>query len=73
MNQSVVIIWSLLIVKNKSIYAALICLIESAIWIVIVSQVIKNIDDPLLILAYATCFSAITILLAKDLERMEMA
>jgi len=53
---------SLLVAKNKPIYAALIGLVESAIWIVAISQVIKDIDDPLLIVAYAAGFAAGTIL-----------
>jgi uncharacterized protein YebE (UPF0316 family) len=53
---------ALLVSKNKPIYAALIGLVESAIWIVAISQVIKDIDDPILIGAYATGFAAGTIL-----------
>ena len=53
---------SLLVSKNKPIYAALIGLIESVIWIIAISQVIKDIDDPLLIGAYAAGFAAGTIL-----------
>jgi uncharacterized protein YebE (UPF0316 family) len=37
-------------------------LIESAIWILAVSQVIKDIDDPVLIAAYAFGFAAGTII-----------
>ena len=40
---------ALLVSKNKTIYAAFIGLVESAIWIVAISQVIKDIDDPVLI------------------------
>ena len=39
----------LLVNKNKPGYAALIGLFESAIWIVAVSQVVKDINDPILI------------------------
>jgi uncharacterized protein YebE (UPF0316 family) len=53
---------ALLVAKNKPIYAALIGLVESAIWIVAISQVIKDIDDPVLIGAYAAGFAAGTIL-----------
>jgi len=53
---------TLLVSKNKPIYAALIGLVESAIWIVAISQVIKDIDDPVLIGAYAAGFAAGTIL-----------
>jgi len=61
-DQSLGTMRSLLVAKNKPIYAALIGLVESAIWIVAISQVIKDIDDPLLIVAYAAGFAAGTIL-----------
>lgn len=60
---------SLLVAKNRPIYAALIGLIESAIWIVAISQVIKDIDDPVLIGAYAAGFAAGTIL-GSYIERL---
>ena len=53
---------SLLVAKNKPIYAALIGLFESAIWIVAISQVVKDLDDPVLIGSYAAGFAAGTIL-----------
>ena len=61
-DQSLGTMRSLLVSKNKPIYAALIGLVESAIWIVAISQVIKDIDDPVLIGAYAAGFAAGTIL-----------
>ena len=61
-DQSLGTMRSLLVAKNKPIYAALIGLVESAIWIVAISQVIKDIDDPVLIAAYAAGFAAGTIL-----------
>ena len=61
-DQSLGTMRSLLVAKNKTIYAALIGLVESAIWIVAISQVIKDIDDPILIAAYAAGFAAGTIL-----------
>ena len=61
-DQSLGTMRALLVAKNKSIYAALIGLVESAIWIVAISQVIKDIDDPVLIGAYAAGFAAGTIL-----------
>jgi len=61
-DQSLGTMRSLLVAKNKPIYAALIGLVESAIWIVAISQVIKDIDDPVLIAAYASGFAAGTIL-----------
>jgi uncharacterized protein YebE (UPF0316 family) len=53
---------ALLVSKNRPIYAALIGLVESAIWIVAISQVIKDLDDPVLISSYAAGFAAGTIL-----------
>jgi len=61
-DQSLGTMRALLVTKNKPIYAALIGLVESAIWIVAISQVIKDIDDPVLIGAYAAGFAAGTIL-----------
>ncbi|MEC7646066.1 MAG: DUF5698 domain-containing protein [Bacteroidota bacterium] len=61
-DQSLGTMRSLLVAKNKSIYAALIGLVESAIWIIAVSQVIKDIDDSVLIGAYAAGFAAGTII-----------
>ena len=61
-DQSLGTMRALLVAKNKPIYAALIGLAESAIWIVAISQVIKDIDDPILIAAYAAGFAAGTIL-----------
>ena len=60
-DQSLGTMRALLVAKNKPIYAALIGLVESAIWIIAVSQVIKDIDDPILIIAYATGFAVGTI------------
>ena len=61
-DQSLGTMRALLVAKNKSMYAAFIGLIESAIWIVAISQVIKDIDDPVLIGSYAAGFAAGTIL-----------
>ena len=61
-DQSLGTMRALLVSKNKPIYAAFIGLFESAIWIVAISQVIKDIDDPVLIGAYAAGFAAGTIL-----------
>ncbi len=68
-DQSLGTMRALLVSKNKPIYAALIGLIESAIWIVAISQVIKDIDDPVLITAYAAGFAAGTIL-GSYIERL---
>jgi len=68
-DQSLGTMRSLLVAKNKPIYAALIGLIESAIWIVAISQVIKDIYDPFLIGAYASGFAAGTIL-GSYIERL---
>jgi uncharacterized protein YebE (UPF0316 family) len=68
-DQSLGTMRSLLVAKNKPIFAAFIGLVESAIWIVAISQVIKDIDDLLLIVAYASGFSAGTIL-GSYIERL---
>lgn len=61
-DQSLGTMRALLVGKNKPIYAALLGLFESAIWIVAVAQVVKDINDPMLIGAYAAGFAAGTIL-----------
>ena len=61
-DQSLGTMRSLLVSKNRTIYASLIGLVESVIWILAISQVIKDIDDPVLITAYAAGFAAGTIL-----------
>ena len=53
-DQSLGTMRSLLVAKNKPMYAAFIGLLESAIWILAISQVIKDINDPVLIGAYAS-------------------
>ncbi|MAU30656.1 MAG: hypothetical protein CMC36_01925 [Flavobacteriaceae bacterium] len=50
-----------LVVTKKPVLGAFIGLFESAIWILAVSQVIKDINDPFLIAAYAFSFAAVTI------------
>ena len=60
---------TLLVSKNKPIYAALVGLLESGIWIVAISQVIKDIDDTALIIAYAVGFAA-GIIFGSYIERM---
>ena len=61
-DQSLGTMRSLLVAKNKPMYAAFIGLMESAIWIVAISQVVKDVNDPVLIGAYAAGFAAGTIL-----------
>lgn len=51
-----------LVVTKKPVLGAFIGLVESAIWILAVSQVIKDINDPFLIAAYAFGFAAGTLL-----------
>ena len=68
-DQSLGTMRSLLVAKNKPIYAALIGLVESAIWIVAISQVVKDIDDPVLIGSYAAGFAAGTVL-GSYIERL---
>ena len=47
---------------NRPFQAAMLGFIESAIWIVAASQVIKNVNEPILIIGYAGGFAAGTIL-----------
>ena len=51
-----------LVVTKKPVLGAFIGLIESAIWILAVSQVIGDINDPVLIAAYAFGFAGGTLL-----------
>ena len=60
-DQSLTTVRALVVTKNP-VLGAFIGLIESAIWILAVSQVIKDINDPLLIAAYAFGFAAGTLL-----------
>ena len=70
-DQSLGTMRSLLVNKNKPIYAALIGLAEAAIWIIAITQVLDggSIDNPALIAAYALGFSAGTIL-GSYIERL---
>ena len=52
---------SLYVNKRKPKLGALLGFIESAIWVVAISQVIKDLNDPLLIIGYALGFAAGTI------------
>ena len=52
---------SLYVYKGKPKLGALLGFIESAIWVVAISQVIKDLNDPLLIIGYALGFAAGTI------------
>ena len=60
---------TLLVNKNKPIYAALVGLLESGIWIVAIREIIIHIDKPLLIIAYAVGFAA-GIIFGSYIERM---
>ena len=48
--------------KGKPYHAALLGFLESVIWILAISQVIQDINDPLLVVAYSAGFAAGTIL-----------
>ena len=52
---------SLYVNKGKPKLGAVLGFIESAIWVVAISQVIKDLNDPLLIIGYALGFAAGTI------------
>ena len=57
-----------LIVTKKPVLGAFIGLVESAIWILAVSQVIKDINDPFLIAAYAFGFAAMNLILVLIIQ-----
>ena len=57
-DQSLATLRARLISRNKPVYAALIGLIESVIWIIAVAKVINDIDKPILIAGYAIGFAA---------------
>ena len=61
-DQSLGTIRALLVSKNKSFYAALIGLVESGIWVIAVSKVVRDVDDPILIIGYALGFASGTFL-----------
>ena len=67
-DQSLTTVRALVVSKNP-VLGAFIGLIESAIWILAVSQVIKDINDPILIAAYAFGFAGGT-LLGIQLEKV---
>ena len=48
--------------KGKPLFGAILWFIESAIWIVAISQVIQDLNDPFLIFGYALGFAAGTIM-----------
>ena len=60
---------TLLVSKNKPIYAALVGLLESGIWIVAITQVAKAWNDPVLMAAFAVGFAA-GIIFGSYIERM---
>ena len=60
-DQSLTTVRALVVTKNP-VLGAFIGLVESAIWILAVSQVIKDINDPVLIAAYAFGFAGGTLL-----------
>ena len=51
-----------LVVSKNPFLGAFIGLVESAVWIIVVSQVINDIDEPILIFGYALGFAAGTVL-----------
>jgi len=48
--------------KGKPVFGAILGFIESAIWVVAISQVIQDLNDPFLIFGYALGFAAGTIM-----------
>ena len=60
---------TLLVNRNKPIYAALVGLLESGIWIIAITQVAKAWNDPVLMAAFAVGFAA-GIIFGSYIERM---
>ena len=60
---------TLLVNRNKPIYAALVGLLEAGIWIVAITQVAKAWNDPVLMAAFAVGFAA-GIIFGSYIERM---
>ena len=60
---------TLLVNRNKPIYAALVGLLESGIWIIAITQVAKAWNDPVLMAAFAVGFAA-GIIFGAYIERM---
>ena len=60
---------TLLVNRNKPIYAALVGLLESGIWIVAITQVAKAWNDPVLMAAFAVGFAA-GIIFGSYIERL---
>ena len=67
-DQSLGTMRALYVNRNRPFQAAMLGFVESAIWIVAVSQVIKDVNQPILIFGYAGGFAAGTIL-GSYLER----
>lgn len=68
-DQSIGTMRSLLVNKNKPFIAAFLGFIESAIWIFAITKVIKDVNEPILIAAYAAGFASGTIL-GSYIERL---
>ena len=62
LDQSLGTMRALYVNKGKPYHAALLGFLESVIWILAISQVIQDINDPLLVVAYSAGFAAGTIL-----------
>jgi uncharacterized protein YebE (UPF0316 family) len=61
LDQTLGTLRALYVNKGKPLFGAGLGFIESAIWVVAISQVIKDLDDPYLIIGYAMGFASGTI------------
>jgi uncharacterized protein YebE (UPF0316 family) len=61
LDQTLGTLRALYVNKGKPLFGAGLGFIESAIWVVAISQVIKDLDDPYLIIGYALGFASGTI------------
>jgi uncharacterized protein YebE (UPF0316 family) len=61
LDQTLGTLRALYVNKGKPLFGAGLGFIESAIWVIAISQVIKDLDDPYLIIGYALGFASGTI------------
>ena len=61
-DQSLGTMRTLYVNRNRPLQAAMLGFFESAIWIVAISQIIKDVNEPILIFGYAGGFAAGTLL-----------
>ena len=72
LDQTLGTLRTLYVNKGKPSFGAVLGFVESAIWVVAISQVIRDLDSPFLVFGYALGFAALTPnFLAKVIVRSE--